>query len=322
MPLLNRSQSSPDAGIRPLQAPDTYFSRNSRSMPVSDTSSSSYNASVKRLGYRRIRPSVASIADIFVNSLVMASFCRDHSPRNRGLSTVAVKTSLQNMARMKGKCSTTIRRLTSGKRPVPSSNSPVECFGFDRWRTRRTFNSGVVQKVKDDDHGEGYGTQKNVTGLDQRAEDLEAGRSQGYTSQSALLRSKRKPFFRDNGPSNEPHPSGSEELISNQTRGQFDALEGPINLIDPLSGKQSNTSSWETHPKMLENSLDQEKKSEEDANCSKTPSPPLKAGKDTNRDAVEFQAVQRFLEAVGDPFEAHPWPSFASNVPASQSSLG
>ncbi|KAF4288282.1 hypothetical protein KXX33_000074 [Aspergillus fumigatus] len=301
MPLLNRSQSSPDAGIRPLQAPDTYFSRNSRSMPVSDTSSSSYNASVKRLGYRRIRPSVASIADIFVNSLVMASFCRDHSPRNRGLSTVAVKTSLQNMARMKGKCSTTIRRLTSGKRPVPSSNSPVECFGFDRWRTRRTFNSGVVQKVKDDDHGEGYGTQKNVTGLDQRAEDLEAGRSQGYTSQSALLRSKRKPFFRDNGPSNEPHPSGSEELISNQTRGQFDALEGPINLIDPLSEKQSNTSSWETHPKMLENSLDQEKKSEEDANCSKTPSPPLKAGKDTNRDAVEFQAVQRFLEAVGDP---------------------
>jgi hypothetical protein len=91
-----------------------------------------------------------------------------------------------------------------------------------------------VQKVKDDDHGEGYGPQKNVTGLDQGAEDLEAGRNQGHNSQSALLRSKRKSFLDDNGPSKEPHPSDSDEFVSNQTRDQFDALEGPIHLIEQL----------------------------------------------------------------------------------------
>ncbi|KAF7178847.1 hypothetical protein CNMCM7691_007668 [Aspergillus felis] len=270
-------------------------------MPVSDTPSSSYNASIKRLGYRRIRPSVASIADIFVSSLVMASFCRDHSPRNRGLSTMAVKTSTHNMARMKGKSLTTIRRLTSGKRPGPS-NSPVESFGFEILRTQRTFNSGVVQKVKDDDQGESYGTQKNVAGLNQRAEDLEERRNQGHDSQSALLLSKRKSSLDDNGPSKEPHPSDSDEFVSNQMGDQFDAPESPIHLIEPLSGKQSNASSWGAHPKRLECLLNRKKLSEPDADCSTTPSPPLKVGKDTNnRDAIEFQTVESFLEAVEDP---------------------
>jgi pentatricopeptide repeat protein len=158
-----------------------------------------------------------------------------------------------------------------------------------------------VQKVKDDDHGEGYGPQKNVTGLDQGAEDLEAGRNQGHNSQSALLRSKRKSFLDDNGPSKEPHPSDSDEFVSNQTRDQFDALEGPIHLIEPLSGKELNASSWGAHPKQLEHLLDRKKAPEPDADCSKAPSPPLKVGKDTNRDAIEFQAVERFLEAVKDP---------------------
>ncbi|RHZ57185.1 pentatricopeptide repeat protein [Aspergillus thermomutatus] len=296
MPHLNRSQSSPDAGIPPLQASDTCFSRNSRSMPISDTPSSCYNASIKRLGSRRVRPSVASIADIFVSSLVMASFCRDHSPRNRGLSTMAVKTSSHNMARMKGKSLTTIRRLTSGKRPVPSS-SPVECLGFDRLRTQRTLNSGVVQKVKDDDQGESYGVEKNVACLNQR----QAGRNQCHNSQSALPRSEEKSFLDDTGPSTEPYASASDELMSNQMRGQSDALERSTHLKESFSGEQSNASSSEAHPTMLEYLLGQKKASDPDADCPQNQAPPLKVGKDTSRDAIEFQAVERFLEAVEDP---------------------
>ncbi|KAJ5579162.1 hypothetical protein N7450_008029 [Penicillium hetheringtonii] len=41
--------------------------------------------SIRRFSSRRIRPSIASVADLFVGSLVLAGYCHEHSPRCRSL---------------------------------------------------------------------------------------------------------------------------------------------------------------------------------------------------------------------------------------------
>lgn len=48
--------------------------------------------STRRFSSRRPRPSIASIADLFLGSLVLAGYCHEHSPRCRGLSTISTKT--------------------------------------------------------------------------------------------------------------------------------------------------------------------------------------------------------------------------------------
>ncbi|KAJ5113373.1 hypothetical protein N7456_001907 [Penicillium angulare] len=53
----------------------------------------SRSSSIRTFSTRRSRPSVASIADVFVGSLVLAGFCHEHSPRGRGLSTISLAAS-------------------------------------------------------------------------------------------------------------------------------------------------------------------------------------------------------------------------------------
>lgn len=96
MPHSNRSSCSPGLREPPKQAADELL-LSRPSMPRSKPSRS--YASLRTFTTRRPRPTVASIADVFVGSLVLAGFCHEHSPRGRGLSTMSSSTSEQHLRR-------------------------------------------------------------------------------------------------------------------------------------------------------------------------------------------------------------------------------
>ncbi|KAJ6002682.1 hypothetical protein N7451_005229 [Penicillium sp. IBT 35674x] len=101
MPHPNRFPSSPGLRDPPKQALDELLL--SRPQSMSHPKPSLSRSSVRSFSTRRPRPSVASIADLFVGSLVLAGFCHEHSPRGRGLSTLHLRTSESNLRRLGGK---------------------------------------------------------------------------------------------------------------------------------------------------------------------------------------------------------------------------
>ncbi|KAJ5105448.1 hypothetical protein NUU61_002795 [Penicillium alfredii] len=109
----NRSSSSPSLRNLPKQAWDELVFSRTQSMSSSNPSPS--NASIRRLS-RRPRPSVASIADAFVGSLVLASFCHEHSPHARGLSTISLGASENRLRRVRDKSVADRRELPPGRR--------------------------------------------------------------------------------------------------------------------------------------------------------------------------------------------------------------
>ncbi|KAJ5176268.1 uncharacterized protein N7482_002145 [Penicillium canariense] len=113
MPPHTRSPSSPSLRDPPKQALDELLlSRPSMSHPKSSPS----HASVRRFSTRRLRPSVASIADIFVGSLVLAGFCHEHTPRHRSLSTIPMNMSEKCLQRYRGKGVTYHGQHSAGRR--------------------------------------------------------------------------------------------------------------------------------------------------------------------------------------------------------------
>ncbi|KAJ5699191.1 hypothetical protein N7493_012099 [Penicillium malachiteum] len=98
MPHLNRSLSSPSLRDPSKSVLDEFSSRTVHSMSH-PRPPSSRSSSIRSFSARRPRPSVASIADIFVSSLVLAGFCHEHSPRGRGLSTLALRASETDVRR-------------------------------------------------------------------------------------------------------------------------------------------------------------------------------------------------------------------------------
>ncbi|KAL4888997.1 hypothetical protein BDV59DRAFT_187316 [Aspergillus ambiguus] len=143
MPHPNRSQSSPNLRLPPSQSADTCFSSISASM--SRPEPFSYNASVRRFGSRRARPSVASIADLFVGSLVMAGYCREHSPRGRGLSTISINPASHG--------TTVTWQGRPATRHLPQKRPQFLCLDTTSHRStaQRMFNSGVAQKLEEDE---------------------------------------------------------------------------------------------------------------------------------------------------------------------------
>jgi hypothetical protein len=148
MPPPNRSPSSPSLRDPPKQALDELFlSRPSMSHPKP----SPYRASVRRFSTRRLRPSVASIADIFVGSLVLAGFCNEHTPRHRNLSTISMRTSETQLQRFRGKVVTSHGhgQLSAGKRwecmrsSIPSSRA-------------RSWLSTALLPVEEHSHAQDY----------------------------------------------------------------------------------------------------------------------------------------------------------------------
>ncbi|CAI7668137.1 unnamed protein product [Penicillium viridicatum] len=137
MPHPTRSPSSPSLRIHPKQALDELPLLRQTSMPPSKPPS--HTSSVRRLCPRRPRPSVASIADIFVGSLVLASFCHEHSPNRRGLSTVAWSASDHNLRKFQGKGATSRRQLPP-RRPEYSSSR------FHLSQPKRLISNGLAQE--------------------------------------------------------------------------------------------------------------------------------------------------------------------------------
>ncbi|KAJ5143948.1 uncharacterized protein N7515_002735 [Penicillium bovifimosum] len=141
MPHPNRSPSSPSLRNHPKQAMDELPLFRQPSMPPSKLSS--HTSSVRRLCSRRPRPSVASIADIFVSSLVLASFCHEHSPNRRGLSTLARASADHNLQRFRGK-SAAGRRVLPPRRQSEYSSSNLHLS-----RPRRLISSGLARTNDD-----------------------------------------------------------------------------------------------------------------------------------------------------------------------------
>lgn len=137
MPHPNRSPSSPSLRIHPKQALDELPLFRQTSMPPSKPIS--HTSSVRRLCPRRPRPSVASIADIFVGSLVLASFCHEHSPNRRGLSTVAWSASDHNLRKFQGKGGTDRRQLPPRRQPEYSSSR------FHLSQPKRLISNGLTR---------------------------------------------------------------------------------------------------------------------------------------------------------------------------------
>ncbi len=108
------------------------------SMPPSKPPS--HNPSARRLCSRRPRPSVASIADIFVGSLVLASFCHEHSPGRRGLSTISYSPSDQNLQRFRSKGTTGRRGLPPRRQPEYSSSR------FHLSQPKRLISNGLASE--------------------------------------------------------------------------------------------------------------------------------------------------------------------------------
>ncbi|KAJ5474576.1 hypothetical protein N7475_004142 [Penicillium sp. IBT 31633x] len=108
----------------------------------------SHNPSARRLCPRRPRPSVASIADIFVGSLVLASFCHEHSPGRRGLSTMSYSPSDQNLQRFRSKGATGRRGLPPRRQPEYSSSR------FHLSQPKRLISNGLART--NDDNTEDY----------------------------------------------------------------------------------------------------------------------------------------------------------------------
>ncbi|KAJ6179348.1 hypothetical protein N7519_009809 [Penicillium mononematosum] len=138
--------SSPSLRIHPKQALDELPLFRQTSMPPSKLPS--HTSSVRRLCTRRPRPSVASIADIFVGSLVLASFCHEHSPNRRGLSTVAWGASDHNLQKFQSKGA-------NGRRQPPPRRQPEYSNSrFHLSQPKRLISNGLART--NDDNTEEY----------------------------------------------------------------------------------------------------------------------------------------------------------------------
>ncbi|KAL3468321.1 hypothetical protein BJX64DRAFT_245580 [Aspergillus heterothallicus] len=156
MPHPNQSQCSTYLRSPVSQGSDTIFSSSSEWMHGS--TSSLPNATLRRTRFsRRARPGATSIADIFVQSLVVAGYCHEHSPHSRGLTTLSIKST---------------RRIpkTPGERGVGgnprqflmqtvhgSLRARARGLGAQRLKTQQMFSSSVAQRLELPDN-EGFQT--------------------------------------------------------------------------------------------------------------------------------------------------------------------
>ncbi|KAB8199184.1 hypothetical protein BDV34DRAFT_207380 [Aspergillus parasiticus] len=310
MPHPNRFQSSPNLRLSPSQGLDTCLSVNCSSM--SKPESFSYNASIRRLGSRRPRPSAASIADLFVSSLVMAGYCREHSPRGRGLSTMSAKTSRCEMARWRDRGMTSTGHLS--KRRLDYLGSPAKCLGVvHRPRTQRMFNSGIAQKLEDDESEDTRIPNRSLERPSPRIHHNNAEADQRPHLDGGLPPSQHTPkelncesmtgtFTLDDSEHNTLYPVSRENALDHQ-------VDPPaVPTISHYHGKTSpakelHEATSKLYRSVFGESLDWKQAVDTvvDDGQAKSSSPrPVVLRKDNKEDTVELQSVAVFVEALWD----------------------
>ncbi|KAI9930880.1 hypothetical protein ASPWEDRAFT_34623 [Aspergillus wentii DTO 134E9] len=311
MPHSNRSQSSSNLRFQPPQGLDTSLLSRSSSMPNPD--SSAYNASIRRLGPRRPRPAVASIADVFVGSLVMASFCREHSPRGRGLSTMSMNASREHMARWRRRNVGNSRQLSS-KRCLEYLGSTTESLGMQNSRAQRMFNSGAIARVEeDDDEDNTRGRPWGEPSLESHGEDAESDTTKYLDTPSPFQLSTALPnneSMTDNSILLPDRNDTASSVISQGTASDDRSNSAPKTRtyryhgkISPTAEKYASTS--QLYRSTLGSKLNWKEAAEavaQDMGIGSSVSRPKQVRDATANsiDAVDVLSVERFLEALWD----------------------
>ncbi|PLB54442.1 pentatricopeptide repeat protein [Aspergillus steynii IBT 23096] len=172
MPPPNRSQSSPNLRTPSSPGLDSRFPLHRSSMASPEPFA--HNASFRRFNSRRPRPTVASIADIFVGSLVIAGYCHEHSPRGRGLSTLSMKTAGGHRGGMQPRRTVNTRQLS--RQRLEYLGSPAQRPGVvQHSKTYQMFSSGVAQRVEDDENEPTLASRRQ-SGTPLTEQDLESDR--------------------------------------------------------------------------------------------------------------------------------------------------
>ncbi|RAL09014.1 pentatricopeptide repeat protein [Aspergillus homomorphus CBS 101889] len=308
MPPSTRSPNSPD--LRPLsQRLDTCKSPHYHPS-MSNPDSFSYNASVRRLTCRRPRPNAASIADVFVGSLVMAGYCREHSPRSRTFSTVPSNSTGGKVVSWQDRRSRQTKRMPS-TRHLDRLGSSAECL--PRPRTQRMFNSGVALRMKEDNE-EGYAwvngplessgsrtLRPTFTGYRNFAAH---GEFSGVSREEHEIKSAADKTSEENLAEQPAH----SDLIENKTLGQLrDQKREPKKYgyrgkTSPAKALYNSVSRF--YKTLFDESLDWEQAAEmamrDRTMVNSSPVRPLPTNAATSRDAVEYDTVTRLRDALWD----------------------
>ncbi|KAE8353900.1 hypothetical protein BDV28DRAFT_132158, partial [Aspergillus coremiiformis] len=312
MPQPNRFQSSFNLRLPPSQRLDASLSVNCSSMSKSE--SFSYNTSIRRLGCRRPRLSAAaSIADLFVSSLVMAGYCREHSPRGRGLSTMSSKTSRCGMVRWQNKGMTSTGDLS--KRRLDYLGSAAKCLGLvHRPRTQRMFNSSIAQRLEDDESDDARISNRSIETSSPEihhkgAESDPTEHLKGKLPPQNLLEASDCESMTDNFTTLEELEHTTSHLVSkdNALKNQVDSPGAPATYrsngkTNPVKDLHEATS--KLYRSVFEGVLDWKQAVdtvvENNGQVETSSSRASVLCKEKGEDLVELQAVAIFLEAMWD----------------------
>lgn len=222
---------------------DPSFLPKSNFMPNSEPPS--YNVPFRRFNPRRPRPSVASVADIFVTSLVMAGFCHEHSPHGRGLSTMSMAATEGNVARWRS-VGVADNRLPLSRNRLGYLSSRAEREGMRSSRMQRMFSSTLPQALEDPNSADG--------------DDIKAGLKDASVEEPfpRRLKEKEDTHWRLRGELDErSKPRYSRELdypVSSPERyhpvHETASRASPASRITPPGRYQQRTPAWDTFNSM------------------------------------------------------------------------
>ncbi|OXV05550.1 hypothetical protein Egran_06682, partial [Elaphomyces granulatus] len=279
---------------------DSFFPRKSHSMP--DFESIASRSSTRRLRSRCHRPTFASIADSFVHSLVLASFCREHSPRSKSfIPPFKLPCShYQPNSRFKpiDNPEKSLRRRRNFRRV---SAGPIS----ERWvKTSRKYSTRATSDTDDNfgDYGQKrFSLEGNNNGKDNfghrwpsdHAANQQAVRSRDDKIIKGLnsTMAREFPLAREISDNSHSRLAPSVPQISNPR---------PIYMPRPEKERYEAVSEFYTHAlgestKWKETIATVMKDSYHGSSSSSRPS-----NNDTSRDAIENPAVEQFLDALFD----------------------
>ncbi|PYH47478.1 pentatricopeptide repeat protein [Aspergillus saccharolyticus JOP 1030-1] len=307
MPPSTRFSSSPN--LRPLSQPlDTCLSFHHSSMSKPD--SCSYNTSLRRFASRRPRLNAASIADVFVGSLVIAGYCREHSPRGRAFSTLPQKSSRGNILSWQDR-----RSRQTGRRPSTHhfdslTSAPKR---LHQSRTQRMFNSGVALRVKENNDEDCPWSNSSLQGPCARPQGPNVTGERYLAAHEDLNRSSLK----QHETTHTKKRTSAESEINQPARSDATKINTTVQKSDEKRGSKKYSYKGRTSPTkalhesvshfyktLFDDSLDWEQaadlvaRTQTKMDSYSTPITPIKEAK--SHDAEESDSIARLRDAIWD----------------------